>query len=150
MKLAEALSLRKDLQKRVEQVKERLQKNVTVQEGEQPLEDPKTLAKDLDASLNKLEELIFRINQTNIQTIVDGVSLTKLMAERDVLSKRISVMRDVFDTASTLGDRYSRTEIKQVATIDVSALSKQIDALSKSLRELDYKIQAANFSTDLA
>ena len=36
MKLAEALSLRKDLQARIEQLKVRLLNNIKVQEGEQP------------------------------------------------------------------------------------------------------------------
>ena len=35
MKLAEALSIRKDLQKRIEQLKSRLENTVKVQEGEQ-------------------------------------------------------------------------------------------------------------------
>jgi len=82
--------------------------------------------------------------------MVDGKSLTELMAEREVLIKRLEVMREVFSNASRLGDRYSRSEIKMVCTIDVSSLGKNIDKLSKQLRELDYKIQAANFQTELA
>jgi len=149
MKLAEALSLRKDLQKRIDQVKGRLRNNVKVQEGESPLEDPQALRQELDGCLTKLEEMIFRINKTNMATLVDGETLTALMARKEVMTKRIGVMREVFDEASTLGDRYSRTEIKTVCAIDVNALSKDIDRQSKALRELDYKIQAANFSTEL-
>jgi len=149
MKLAEALSLRKDLQKRIEQIKSRLRNNVKVQEGESPLEDPAALMKELDGCLGQLEELIFRINKTNMATTVDGKTLTQLMAEREVMTKRVSILREVFDEASSLGDRYSRTEIKTVCTIDVSGLGKDIDRRSKALRELDYKIQAANFSTEL-
>jgi len=150
MKLAEALSLRKDLQKRIEQVSVRLMNNVKVQEGEVPLENPEDLFKELDGCLKQLDTMIFRINKTNMSTMVDGKSLTELMAEREVLIKRLEVMREVFSNASRLGDRYSRSEIKMVCTIDVSSLGKNIDKLSKQLRELDYKIQAANFQTELA
>ena len=37
MKLAEALSIRKDLQKRIQQIGMRIQNNVKVQEGDEPL-----------------------------------------------------------------------------------------------------------------
>ena len=40
MKLAEALSIRKDLQKRIQQLEQRIKSNVKVQEDEEPLEDP--------------------------------------------------------------------------------------------------------------
>ena len=39
MKLAEALALRADLQRRLEQLKQRLIKNARVQEGDTPEED---------------------------------------------------------------------------------------------------------------
>jgi len=149
MKLAEALSLRKDLQKRIEQTKGRLRNNVKVQEGEEPLEKPEDLRKELDACFQQLEEMIFRINKTNMATIVDGKPLTELMAKKEVMTKKVGVLREVFDQASSVGSRYSRSEIKDVCIIDVSLLGKEIDSLSKDLRELDYKIQAANFQTEL-
>ena len=43
MKLAEALIERADLQKRFDQLEERLQNNALVQEGEKPAEDPEAL-----------------------------------------------------------------------------------------------------------
>ena len=43
MKLAEALSIRKDLQKRIQQLETRIRSNVKVQEDEEPLEDPNEL-----------------------------------------------------------------------------------------------------------
>ena len=48
MKLAEALILRADLQKRLEQLRQRLILNAQVQEGEQPAEDPESLLRELD------------------------------------------------------------------------------------------------------
>lgn len=68
MKLAEALSIRKDLQKRIQQLEQRIKSNVKVQEGDEPLEEPNELMKELHSCLVQLEELIGRINLTNINT----------------------------------------------------------------------------------
>ena len=149
MKLAEALSLRKDLQKRVEQVHVRLNNNVKVQEGDEPSEDPKELMTELDGCLKQLQNLIARINKTNIHTMADGRSLTDMIAERDVLGMRLNVLRDVFRNATETSTRYSRNEIKMVSLIDAKEMNGSIDKLSKQLREVDMQIQTLNFSTEL-
>jgi len=150
MKLAEALSIRKDLQTRVEQLRTRIVNNIKVQEGEEPAEDPNELLKELDSCLKRLQDYIYRINMTNMTVVgSDGKTLTQLLAQRDVLSKRVQVLRDVFTSASESSDRYSRSEIKHVTVIDVKAMGKQVDKLSAQLRELDVEIQALNFANDL-
>ena len=150
MKLAEALSIRKDLQKRVQQLGQRIQNNVKVQEGDEPKEQPAELMKELDSCLVQLQQLIWRINATNIETRNgEGKTLTELMSQKDVLTMRISTLRGVFDTASSGQDRYSRSEIKMVTVVDVKALSKQIDDYSAQLRKLDIEIQSLNFQTEL-
>ena len=149
MKLAEALSIRKDLQTRISELTARLVNNVKIQEGDEPAEDPKDLLKELDSCLKQLEEYIYRINLTNIRTMSGEKTLTQLMAERDVLTKRVEVMQNVFNQASSTNERYSRSEIKFVTTIDIKALRKQIDKLSSQLRQLDIEIQSINFATDL-
>ena len=55
----------------------------------------------------------------------------------------------MLDNANVRSDRFSRNEIKFVRTIDVAELQKKIDDLSKGLRELDVKLQQANWSTEL-
>ena len=149
MKLAEGLSMRKALQTRIEQLKARLLNNLKVQEGDEPAERPDDLLKELDACLNQLENIMFRINATNMHTLKDGRSLTAMMAERDVLGKRIQVLREAFDRASQSQDRYGRNEIKYVTTVDIPRLRKQIDKYSQEFRQLDMAIQALNFATDL-
>ena len=150
MKLAEALSIRKDLQKRVQQLGQRIQNNVKVQEGDEPSEQPAELLRELDDCLKRLEELIWRINATNMQTRnAEGLTLTQLMAQKDVLTMRIGTLRSVFDTASSGQDRYSRSEIKMVTVVDVKQLGKQIDEYSAKLRQLDIEIQSLNFLTEL-
>ena len=150
MKLAEALRIRKDLQKRIQQIGRSLEDNVKVQEGEQPAEQPDELLKELDECLKKLEDFIWRINLTNVNTVSEsGKPLTQLMAEKDVLTLRISTLRSTYERASEQRDRYSRSEIKMLTTINVKQLRKQIDEYSVLLRKLDMEIQSLNFTTDL-
>jgi hypothetical protein len=149
MKLAEALSIRADLQKRIAQLKSRLKDNSKIQEGDVPVEDPKELWIDLENSLAQLEYLIYRINVTNMHTLHNGQTLTKLIAVKDVLTLRVSVMREVLKHTSEREERYGRLEIKYIRTIDVAELRKQVDAYSKQLRELDIEIQSLNWAVEL-
>jgi hypothetical protein len=57
MKVAEALALRADLQRRLEQLKQRLVKNARVQEGDQPAEAPDELQAEFESCAR---ELIFQ------------------------------------------------------------------------------------------
>ena len=149
MKLAEALILRADLQKRLLQLRERLELNARVQEGEQPAEDPAALLKELDALLAEQEDLIRRVNLTNARTEAGGELLTALLARRDCLTEKISMLRDFLNTASNITGRTSRMEIKIHSTVPVAELRKQVDSLSKQLRELDIRIQSANWTAEL-
>ena len=149
MKLAEALNQRADLQKRIAQLKERLSNNVKVQEGDQPAENPEDLFSELSNSLKELETMIVRINKTNHETHWNGKTLTEMIAAKDVLSMHLSTLRSVLDAANVRSDRYSRNEIKFVRTIDVNLLQKRVDDLSRDLRELDSRLQQANWMTDL-
>ena len=90
-----------------------------------------------------------QINLTNSRTAVEGETITELLARRDCLKKRLQYMRSFLDTASSRVDRYSKTEIRIVSTVDVSALQKQVDAESKRLRETDEKLQELNWTTEL-
>ena len=63
MKIAEALILRADIQKRIAQLKVRLNNNAKVQENEEPTEDPEFLLAELEnliSQLNDLEQLHFQ------------------------------------------------------------------------------------------
>ena len=83
MKLAEALSVRADLQKKVAQLKERIKESAKVQEGDEPCDNVEELCKELDEALVQLEDLIYRINITNVQVAHDGASLTRLIAKSE-------------------------------------------------------------------
>lgn len=55
MKLAEALSIRADLQKKVAQLKERIKESAKVQEGDEPCDNVEELYKELDEALVQLK-----------------------------------------------------------------------------------------------
>ena len=143
------MNQRADLQKRIAQLRERLENNVKVQEGDQPAERPEDLFRELEASLQELETLIVRINRTNQETEWEGKTLTGMIAAKDVLSLHLSTLRATLDAANVRSDRFSRNEIKFVRTVDINALQKKVDDLSRDLRELDSKLQQANWMTDL-
>ncbi len=149
MKLAEALKLRADLQKTVEQLKSRLIDNVKVQEGDLPAEQPSVLFAELDNILPQLETLIVKINLTNTQTKTDDKTMTQLLAEKDVLQKKLDIYRSAYSHAIIRNDRYSRNEIRFISIIDGELLQKNINTISKQYRELDLKIQQANWTTEL-
>lgn len=149
MKLAQALILRADTQKRLEQLKGRLLDNAKMQENERPSEDPKLLLKELDRLSDELFRLVLAINLTNSSAKFEGASLTEMIAKKDTLSQKASVLRDFAKSASQKVDLYSNSEIKILSSVDVATLQKQIDELSKEIRELDMKLQEANWQVDL-
>jgi len=131
MKLAEALQERADLNKKIEQLRSRITSNALMQEGVLPVEDPEQLLKELDECLNQLEKLIIVINKTN------------------VLKLRIASFQNTISIASNLCFRSRGDEIRQLSAVDVKALQKKVDALSRDYRILDNRIQAANWTADL-
>ena len=149
MKLAEALQERADLDRRVQQLQQRLENNAMVQEGESPAEDPAELLAELDGCVGALEQIVARINLTNCRTTVEGKSLTQLLARRDALKLKLSAYRSLAQSASHLGHRGMRSEIKWLSTVNVRELQKRVDQLAKELRALDNAIQAANWATEL-
>lgn len=150
MKLANALSQRSELQTRIRQLEARLNNNAQVQEGEQPAEDPMELLHELEEDYARLEELISAINRTNNSTKLEGGStLSDLLAKRDCLKGKLSVLRGFLDNASAMVRRHSASEIKIRSTVDVRELQKQVDGLSRKLRELEETIQEKNWTTEL-
>lgn len=150
MKLALALSERADIQSRIKDLSERLNRNAKVQDGEEPTEDPIALMEEMERLFARLEELITRINHTNNVTKCGDVYLTDLLAKRDCLDDRISKLRCFLKHASDLtGGYYSKSEIKNYSTVPVADLQKKVDGLSKEYRLLDDKIQEINWTTEL-
>lgn len=154
MKLASALSRRAELKTKLRQLEQRLNQNALVQEGEEPAEDPKELLRELHEGYLELETFIANINRTNSKTKVSQVNggeavLSDLLARRDCLTSKLNAMRHFLDCASSTVHRRMASEIKIKSTVSVRELQKQVDQYAKELRELDDKIQEANWSTEL-
>jgi hypothetical protein len=56
---------------------------------------------------------------------------------------------ELADAASRGVDRYSKSEIKFLPSIDVRALRKEADELAGAARDLDTRIQSANWTTEM-
>ena len=150
MKLAEALILRADCKKRFEQLKARALRGAKVQEGDEPAERPDELLRELERVAAELADLIKRINRTNTATaFADGKSVSDALAERDVLSLRRGLYADLAATAAVTQDRYTRTEVKYVSTINIAAAQQRADELARAYRELDARVQELNWQTEL-
>ena len=149
MKLAEALNLRADLQKRIANLRERLIKNAKVQEGDTPSEDPNMLLNELNDNIIELENIIKLINKTNSSTYVDNESISDIIAKRDALGLKISILRSFISESADKIERYSNKEIKILSTVNVAEKQKQVDNLSKEYRLIDTKLQGLNWTTDI-
>lgn len=150
MKLAEALILRSDSNKRIQQLRERLNRSAKVQEGEQPPEDPQELLAELDRVVVEFGGLMKQINRTNSATqFSDGVTLTDVLAERDVLSIKRSVLAGIIQNATVQQNRYSRSEVKYFSTVSIAEIQRQVDELSRQFRELDSRVQQLNWEVEL-
>ncbi|HTW19370.1 MAG TPA: DIP1984 family protein [Mycobacteriales bacterium] len=155
MKLAEALALRSDAVKRVEQLRARVQTNARYQEGEEPTEDANALLAEAGRVLDQLEDLIRRVNRTNATaTVEDGMTLTDALARRDVLRLRHAFWSRAADAASgressSGGFRQLRSELRTLPALPVRELRTAVDELAREHRELDVKIQRANWQADL-
>lgn len=149
MKLAEALALRADAQKRLEQLKARLLSNATVQEGETPAEDPQMLLSEFNSVSDELVRMISRINLSNSAAQVAGCSMTEALAKRDQLKQQQAAYRELAKAGTVSQAVVTRSEVRFRSTIDVAAIQKQADAYAKALRELDTCIQEANWQIEL-
>ena len=149
MKLAEALQERADINRRISELKRRLENCLLVQEGEDPAEDPMVLLNELDSATARLDKLMAAINETNCNTKVDGMSLTEMIAKKDALTLRHSVYKDLVYTAGNNTYRARGTEIKVKAVIKAAELQKTVDTLAKEIRLLDHKLQETNWKTEL-
>ena len=119
-----------------------------MQEGDSSAESPTFLLAELDEKTVQLEALIKQINKTNALTVIDGKSLADMLVERDVLITKVATLREFAKEAADKLDRYSTKEIKVLSTVNVAEMQKNIDALSKEVREMDTRIQGLNWTTE--
>lgn len=150
MKLAEALLIRSDQLKKIASLKQRINANVLVQDGDQPSEDPNDLLKQIFALTQASQKLIYAIHQTNASIkLNDGRSLLELLTKRDEFVERHKILTSAITHTHRESDRYSSREVKWNKVIPVASLQKQADDISAQLRDLNVLIQATNWKVDL-
>lgn len=150
MKLAEALSHRSSLQKDLSWIKNQFANISQVPEGGMPAEDPEAMIARMEARSAEYQALLASINKTNSQTRdKTGRTLTEILAERDTLRVRQSILTEAYDQATRKQDVYGRQELRYVPTLDVVALRKRVEGVNQRLREINLAIQCLNWEVDL-
>jgi hypothetical protein len=156
MKLAEALALRSDAKKRLDQLRSRAVASARFQEGEPPVEDAAALHREAQAVVDEIEALVRRINRTNAATEMEaGVTITDAIARRDALAAKHKLTSTLADAAAGHGSdrgwstRQLRSELRDVTDLPVPELRREADRIARDYRDLDTRLQATNWSTDL-
>jgi hypothetical protein len=150
--VGEALIRCAEMKKRFAQLPERFAASALVQEGDEPPERPEMLLAELDDLAQELEQLIARVNLTNAATrLPQGLTVTEALARRDVLALRATVLRAAIRAATERGliGRYGRSEIRVIRVLNVAALQDQLEALTRTRRELETELQRHNWTTPL-
>lgn len=150
MKLADALLLRSDINKRLSSLTERIKGNCLVQDGEVPGEDPQKLMEEAFRLHQELEQLIGRINRTNVVVkLANQRTMMESIVERDRLTGQHKLLKEAASACRVETNYYSNSEIKWKPVLKVESLEKQADDLSKKIRELNSAIQEANWAHEL-
>lgn len=150
MKVAEALSRRAELVRKVHELKSRAIESARHQEGDEPAEDPRDLLAEADAALDELTTLIATINRANLHIeVAPGRSVTDALAERDTLRLRHSLRTELAAAAGRDRFALTRSEIRMVAAVDVRALRGEADRIAQRLRALDLQLQRTNWTADI-
>lgn len=150
MRLAEALILRADTQKRIAELRKRASQNAKVQEGSRPSEDPQALLSQLRELYTQLTGLVQRINRTNTTTAFDDtLTMADALAVRDTLGAQQGMLRETAEAAVPTQERYTHTELRYESVLDAAALQREADDLARQRRELDTRIQELNWLTEL-
>ncbi|HTJ69554.1 MAG TPA: DIP1984 family protein [Actinospica sp.] len=154
MKLGEALTVRADAARRVEQLQARIVASARFQEGEEPAEDAAALLVEAAQALDELEQMIRRINRTNAVSLIGPAgTITDALAHRDALRLRHALLSAAADAAAGKNRagmaRQLRSELKMLAALPVSQLRAEADAIARELRELDVRLQQSNWEVEL-
>ncbi|MGF6906846.1 DIP1984 family protein [Fusobacterium sp. PH5-44] len=150
MKLAEALLLRSEYQKKIENLQSRIMANLKIQEGDVPNENPDELLKEFFLINDKLSLLIKDINiRNNVAILSDGQSLSQALIDRENILKKRNFLAKLVEKSNDRSFRLARSEIKMYTSLSIAEIQKEIDRLSCNFRKLDTKIQSLNWNIDL-
>lgn len=151
MKLAEAIMERSTLMGIVNNLHDRIERNLQIQEGEIPQEDPQILIKVKHQKSEELLRLITNIQRINASNYVlddkdraTGETLQAALVRRDYLF-RLSSAYSEYARYSVPNVRGRQSEIKVLPVLEASSLQKEADKYAKAARELDRMIQKTNW-----
>jgi hypothetical protein len=147
MKLAEGLLLRSDLMKKIEHLQNRIRPVLIVVANTSPQEDPIKLMAKLRKAILDLQAIVIRINKTNNQTYIEGEGpLMEALAKRDALKMLSEKLRNIRQAAQI---NQAITSTNRSTTVDIKNLQIEIDQTGRAFRDIDSKIQEANWLTKL-
>ena len=154
MNILEAITLKKDLEKRIENLGSRYVGNLTTLKGEKPHEDPNELLMEMDKSIIQLNDLCYRIDAADLYVKNNtGKTLIELVIERESLSKRLNVLRNALNEV-TFGSYYdygynSRREVEFDVVVSIETISKLFDDAEEQLRQVTSEIQKLDVKTEI-
>lgn len=149
MKIAEALMIKNDYQQKLNSLKQRINKNVLVKEGDDPSEDPNELIKQAFRISQELQTFISNIHLTYAKTkLSDGRSFINIINQRDDFNEKYQILLQAIQHSEQF-NHCNASEIKWKKIISVARLQKQADELGLKIRELNMKIQEANWQIEM-
>lgn len=150
MRLAELLYDRKIMKEEIKRIKERLNLSAKVQEGDTvPVESPEELKATLINLFGRLEELITKINNSNVKCRIEGKNLMELIAERDRYSAIAKALHELAEGATPKSERFSRKEIRYVPVVNIKEIRREADDYAGKARAIDAIIQVTNWDTEV-
>ncbi|MGO4928463.1 DIP1984 family protein [Fundicoccus sp. Sow4_F4] len=150
MKLAEALLLRRDLESKLTALKQEVLSNALIQEGDSLDISLEELLQDYQKTNEEFSQLVVKINQRNSSAALYDADklIVEALEERESLRRQHGLFNETIEAANDIR-RFGRNEIRMVRTVDTKKLTKEMNEVSKKLRELDGKIQQTNWLVDL-
>lgn len=150
MKLAEALLLRRDFESKLSALKQEIQANSLIQEGDSLDTEIEELIQDYEKINKEFSELVVKINKRNASSYLQNGQklIIEALEERESLRRIHSLLSNTIESTSDYR-RLGRNEIRMIRTIDTKELSKKMNDVSKKLRELDGQIQQTNWLVEL-
>lgn len=147
-KLAEALIQRRDLQNKLQELKNSMLASALVEEGDVPDISVSELLVQYQQVADQLSDLVVRINRRNQEIQVAGEALQAVLERREALRRRHDLYNSIIEAARD-NRRYGRNEIRMVRTVNLRELTDQLDRIAKEIREVDGLIQQTNWLEDL-
>jgi hypothetical protein len=111
------------------------------------------LLEEYRAIVSEHEHVVRRINRTNLAVRIridqeDG-TLADAIVRRERLAHEAGLLRELASHAAPSRNRFLRTEVRHMPTVDVATVLGEADELSQAHRALDVRIQQANWDTEL-